>query len=160
MFKLIEQSVTEARQAFTTTLTAIARDDDNELVVLVRKRGEPMAGIISAREFSRYFQWKADQARTQPNDTDDNSQPEEASKGPESPAAGEGDSEGPQSTGADLSLPEGWSSPEEYVRLSLSEGHSPELVLQALEANYCKYGLTSHDAAHIVVGVASELGVS
>ncbi len=48
MYKLTEQSVTEARRDFTKNLKMIAADDAQETVVLVRNRGEPVAGIISA----------------------------------------------------------------------------------------------------------------
>ncbi len=63
MYKLIEQTVTEARQSFTKTLRELAGDDEKETVVLVRKRGEPVAGIVSYRELARYAQWRVDQIR-------------------------------------------------------------------------------------------------
>ncbi len=73
-------------RAAHTDRTAESQD---ELVVLVRKRGEPLAGIISVREVCRYLQCKADQARAQANDSNDDSQPEEVPQGPESFAAGQ-----------------------------------------------------------------------
>ena len=68
MYRLIEQSATEARQSFIATLREMSSSKDEELVVVVRRHGDPVAGIISASELGRFFRWKGEQVRArQPN---------------------------------------------------------------------------------------------
>ena len=61
---MIEQSLSEARRSFCQTLRALSSSGD-EHVVVVHKRGEPIAAILSAAEAHRYFAWNAAQLREQ-----------------------------------------------------------------------------------------------
>ncbi len=141
MYKLIEQTVTEARQSFTKTLRELAGDDEKETVVLVRKRGEPVAGIISYRELARYAQWRVDQIRRHAGESGQLS--EQAI--PENDAG---------------ELPKGWPTPEKYARRWIADGCSQERTVEGLVENYGPHGVTLEDAERIVESVLGnhELG--
>jgi len=129
MYKLTEQSVTEARRDFTKNLKMVAADDAQETVVLVRNRGEPVAGIISAAELSKYFSWKAKQAPTEVLD-------------------------GAEHEG--LRLPEGWPPPDGYARHCRAEGCSEEIAVEGLLQHYGSHGLTPEDARRVAEGIFGE----
>ncbi len=66
MYKLIEQNVSEARRKFTANVKEIAAGGECELIVLVLKRGEPQAAIVSPTAFGQFIHWQAEQQRQHP----------------------------------------------------------------------------------------------
>ncbi len=159
MYRLTHKTVTEARRDFTKNLPEVAT---GEKVVIVRKRGQPQAAIISAAEALQYFRWKAEQAPTQTDVSDGDPQlPQEGHEQPAKSPPDLGDARAvPRSSASRVTLPEGWPSPEEYVRRCYAEGHIPETVLRGLDEHYRQHGLTAEDAKRIVVGLAKEQGAS
>ncbi len=149
---LIKQSVSEARRVFTATVKAMAASGDEELVVLVRKRGKPVAGILSARELGRFYSWRAEQARAQ-NDSGDESAVSRESR-EETAAEQEKDCEVPHS--AEGTQPDNLPPPENYARRWLSQGNTPEMVLEWLVLLYGESGLTRETATQIVESIARE----
>lgn len=63
-YHMIKQTLSEARRSFCQTLRKLS-SSTGECVVIVHKRGDPIAAILSAAEASEYFAWKAAQLREQ-----------------------------------------------------------------------------------------------
>lgn len=66
MYRLIEENVSEARRKFTANVKEIAAGGECELIVLVLKRGEPQAAIVSPTAFGQFIHWQAEQQRQHP----------------------------------------------------------------------------------------------
>ena len=66
MYRLIEENVSEARRKFTANVKEIAAGGERELIVLVLKRGEPQAAIVSPTAFGQFIRWQAEQQREHP----------------------------------------------------------------------------------------------
>ncbi len=66
MYRLIEENVSEARRKFTANVKEIAAGGECELIVLVLKRGEPQAVIVSPMAFGQFIRWQAEQQRQYP----------------------------------------------------------------------------------------------
>ncbi len=159
MYTIREQNVTEARQSFTSTLKEMASIEEKELIVVVRRHGELVGAIISSRELQRYSRWLSEQASDQEDSSDEDTQPLQEVTEDREPSSEQEETEALQATEASLNLPEGWSSPADYVRQCFAKGHKPEVVLKWLEQQYAPYGLTPEEAAQIVVGIAEEQGI-
>ncbi len=151
---VIEQSVSDARRIFTATLKQMAASGDEELVVLVRKRGKPVAGILSARELGRFYSWRAEQTGAQNDSGDESAVSRESCEEPV--AEQERDPEASQSGEGTVTLPEDWYLPEEYVRRCFSEGHTPETALKWLVQQYAEFGLTPEAAVQIVEDILKQ----
>ncbi len=62
-YRLVKQKVSEARQLFCRTLKEFNSSEDEEVVVIIEKRGAPLAVLIAPSEAGRYFAWKAEEIR-------------------------------------------------------------------------------------------------
>ena len=152
--KLVTQSVSEARRVFTATLKTMAANEHHGMVVLVRKRGVPVAGILSARELERYHQWRDQRPRNGTCRLDGEGRAHNET--PERQPGSNRDEERPPPSDISHRLPAGWPTPDEYVQQHLGDGHSPESVFEGLTAGYGDYGLTRGDAARLVLSVAGK----
>ena len=129
--RVVKQDVTEARRLFCRTMKEIDSSEEGEVVVIVHRRGDPLAAIISVAEVAQFFTWKAEKESAE---RPERNAPEDKLQG----------------------LPDDWPTPDEYARKCLSDGCSPEATAEGIVENYTPYGMTPEEAGRIVERVSGE----
>ena len=90
--RLEETTITEGRRNLPQLVKKVAGSGEDEVVVVICKRGLPQAALVSVAELRGFFRWRSEQNRAQTEDSQKNERREQETIEDvrESPAAPEG----------------------------------------------------------------------
>ncbi len=90
--RLEETTITEGRRNLPHLVKKVAGSGEDEVVVVICKRGMPQAALVSVAELRRFYRWRSEQNTARTEDSREDERREQGTVGHvrESPAAPEG----------------------------------------------------------------------